>query len=76
MLNQVQQNPPIPKKEGPIMKLAARIALGALAVVAVAAVGFGALYASRIRTANSIVKLTDYDAVSYTHLTLPTILLV
>lgn len=43
------------------MKLAARIALGALAVVAVAAVGFGALYASRIRTANSIVKLTDYD---------------
>ena len=61
MLNQIQQNPPIPKKEGLIMKLAARIALGALAVVAVAAVGFGALYASRIRTANSIVKLTDYD---------------
>ena len=43
------------------MKLAARIALGALAVVAVAAVGFGALYASRIQTANSIEKLTDYD---------------
>ena len=43
------------------MKLAARIAVGVLAVVAVAAVGFGALYASRIQTANSIEKLTDYD---------------
>ena len=43
------------------MKLAARIALGALAAVAVAAVSFGALYASRIQTANSIEKLTDYD---------------
>ena len=40
------------------MKLAARIAMGVLAVVAVAAVGFGALYTSR---ANSIEKLTDYD---------------
>ena len=36
------------------MKLAARIAVGVLAVVAVAAVGFGELYASRIQTANSI----------------------
>ena len=43
------------------MKLAARIAMGVLAVVAVAAVGFGALYTSRIQTANSIEKLTDYD---------------
>ena len=43
------------------MKLATRIAVGVLAVVAVAAVGFGALYASRIQTANSIEKLTDYD---------------
>ena len=43
------------------MKLAARIVVGVLAVVAVAAVGFGALYASRIQTANSIEKLTDYD---------------
>ena len=43
------------------MKLAARIAVGVLAVVAVAAVGFGALYTSRIQTANSIEKLTDYD---------------
>ena len=54
-------NPPIHQKEGPIMKLAARIAVGVLAVVAVAAVGFGALYTSRIQTANSIEKLTDYD---------------
>ena len=30
------------------MKLAARIAMGVLAVVAVAAVGFGVLYTSRI----------------------------
>ena len=43
------------------MKLAARIAMGVLAVVAVAAVGFGVLYTSRIQTANSIEKLTDYD---------------
>ena len=43
------------------MKLAARIAMGVLAVVAVAAVGFGALYTSRTQTANSIEKLTDYD---------------
>ena len=43
------------------MKLAARIAVGALAVAAVAAVSFGALYASRIQTANSIEKLTNYD---------------
>lgn len=43
------------------MKTAARIAVGALAIVAVAAVGCGALYASRIQTANSIEKLTNYD---------------
>lgn len=42
------------------MKPAVCIAVGALAVLAVAAAGFGALYAGRIRTAKSIEKLTDY----------------
>ena len=41
------------------MKLAARIAVGVLAVVAVAAVGFGALYTSRIQTANSCLLYTS-----------------
>ena len=42
-------------------KMILRILLGVLILVLLLVAGFGVLYAGRIRTVNSIEKVTDYD---------------